>query len=556
MNRTKRFISIIISMFILVSLFTGCVKGIPESEQEAHSSTDKPTKATSNDVPDKEEPEFKFPIVETPITLKIFCTWWGESTAFDNMTTWVEYEKLSNIKIDWILVDQAVLGERKALALSTGDLPDVFLKTWFTEYEQTKYGGEGSIIPLNDLIEKHAPNYKKVLDDQINYPGVKQTLTMIDGNIYSFGYIMDKDFYAVKINPQMYINKRWLDVVGKDMPTTTEEFYDVLKTFKTRDPNGNGEPDEIPWYVHGPHQAVCIMSGAWGLQNRGIWKSIDYDENAKKLRFWPADPNFKEILQYLNRLFKEELIVEELFEPSIENMKELASGLDSIGAFALSGSSYVGPERVDDFVGLDCALKGPYGDQLWACTSPLVMDVGSCVITNKNKYPIETVKWLDYFYTDDGMKLYFLGKEGLTYRINPDGSIEFTELLTNDPEGRIWSEVQHEHVPFAGGCNPVLLSDKYFKGDEAQPIPMKAAANLAPYALKEVWPNFKFTKEETERLEAFAEFDAVIWDAMVEFITGRLPFTEWDNYIARLNKIGIEEFLEIQQIGYERYLKD
>lgn len=30
------------------------------------------------------------------------------------------------------------------------------------------------------------------------------------------------------------------------MPTTTTEFYNVLKAFKEKDPNGNGKADEIP----------------------------------------------------------------------------------------------------------------------------------------------------------------------------------------------------------------------------------------------------------------------------------------------------------------------
>ena len=30
------------------------------------------------------------------------------------------------------------------------------------------------------------------------------------------------------------------------MPTTTDEFYQVLKAFKEQDPNGNGKADEIP----------------------------------------------------------------------------------------------------------------------------------------------------------------------------------------------------------------------------------------------------------------------------------------------------------------------
>ena len=44
----------------------------------------------------------------------------------------------------------------------------------------------------------------------------------------------------------VYINSEWLKAVGKECPTTYEEFVDVLRAFRTGDPNGNGKQDEIP----------------------------------------------------------------------------------------------------------------------------------------------------------------------------------------------------------------------------------------------------------------------------------------------------------------------
>ena len=42
-------------------------------------------------------------------------------------------------------------------------------------------------------------------------------------------------------------NAEWLEALGvTELPTTTEGFYELLKRFKTEDPNGNGEADEIP----------------------------------------------------------------------------------------------------------------------------------------------------------------------------------------------------------------------------------------------------------------------------------------------------------------------
>ena len=42
----------------------------------------------------------------------------------------------------------------------------------------------------------------------------------------------------------MYI-MNWQEIGRRTVPTTTEEFYEVLKAFKTQDPNGNGKAFRI-----------------------------------------------------------------------------------------------------------------------------------------------------------------------------------------------------------------------------------------------------------------------------------------------------------------------
>ena len=46
--------------------------------------------------------------------------------------------------------------------------------------------------------------------------------------------------------PKLWFNYDWLEKLGLEEPQTTEELYEVLKAFKTQDPNGNGKANEIP----------------------------------------------------------------------------------------------------------------------------------------------------------------------------------------------------------------------------------------------------------------------------------------------------------------------
>ena len=73
---------------------------------------------------------------------------------------------------------------------------------------------------------------------------MRQMVTNPDGHIYT---LPGKKPLRPKGCDTPFINKAWLDRLGLEMPTTVDEWYEVLKAFKEQDANGNGDPnDEIP----------------------------------------------------------------------------------------------------------------------------------------------------------------------------------------------------------------------------------------------------------------------------------------------------------------------
>ncbi len=59
--------------------------------------------------------------------------------------------------------------------LAGGDYPDAFHSVGLSTQDLITYGGQGVLIPLNDLIDKYAPNLKKILDEN---PDIKRGITM------------------------------------------------------------------------------------------------------------------------------------------------------------------------------------------------------------------------------------------------------------------------------------------------------------------------------------------------------------------------------------------
>src|SRR5699024_10973892 len=133
------------------------------------------------------------------------------------------------------------------LDFASGDLDDIIFAAGnsnFTADMEVKYGEQGLIIPLEDLIEEYAPNIQKMFEER---PDVKKSITTLDGHIYALPRVVKEGGTSSWYMSPFWYNGRWLDELGVDeLPETTEELYDLLVRFRDEDPNGNGEADEIP----------------------------------------------------------------------------------------------------------------------------------------------------------------------------------------------------------------------------------------------------------------------------------------------------------------------
>src|SRR5699024_10975702 len=146
-----------------------------------------------------------------------------------------------------------------------------------------------------------------------NYPEVEAGVTMPDGNIYSFPQMADPNFLSYRMGPKPFIRKDWLEALDMDMPETTDEYYEYLKAVKEEGPSG-GEIEEVPFGAPGIGVLVSYLRGSFGLANKGSGGGyMDVDPETGDYRFWPASEQYKDLLEYLNRLYSEELIAQNIY---------------------------------------------------------------------------------------------------------------------------------------------------------------------------------------------------------------------------------------------------
>ena len=99
-------------------------------------------------------------------------------------------------------------------------------------------------VPLEDKIQEYAPNVYELYESGVE--NWEEFLTYPDGHIYSMiGNIFSSPNNAVQ--GTMWINQKWLDDLGLSVPTTMDEFTEVLTAFRDNDCDGDGDAsNEIP----------------------------------------------------------------------------------------------------------------------------------------------------------------------------------------------------------------------------------------------------------------------------------------------------------------------
>ncbi|GGD97547.1 ABC transporter substrate-binding protein [Paenibacillus nasutitermitis] len=562
-RKTKTFAVMMVMLLICSLVMSACSS---ESGNKSEAGGNSGDKQTSDNTGSSElfTPVGTYPIVSKQMKLKMFAP---QFASIENMDTneFTKYvEEKTNIDIQWELVPDNALNDRKQLMLASGDYPEVILQGALTKEEQMKYGKQGVFIPLNDLIDKYAPNFKKALTD---IPYLKSSITAPDGNIYALPQI--NECYHCDYAMKLWINKEWLDKLGLSVPTTTDEFYTVLKAFKEKDPNGNGKKDEIP--LTGSDEMWAGNVSAF-LMNAFIMD--DYTEKSNgtflsvkdgKVDMVADKEEWKQGLLYLNKLYKEGLIDPAAFTQNADAIQQLANREPDnvMGGLTTALISYAhSPDdkhpRHKEYVTVP-PLKGPNGVQ----QTIYFAGIGSSqfAITNKatEEQQIAAIRLADYLYTEEAIVLEEHGPEGKGWRKATDGEMDmdgkqakYTAIIpevkkTTHNDG--WEQIGPSLRTYAyrnSWTTPQdpLADDGY--GTRLQ----RESEKYEPFKSNESYPNSVFIA--LEDAEAAAQLQTTIRDYiksnMAQFITGSKDIgKEWDSYVKGFAGLQVDKYMEIYQ---------
>lgn len=341
-----------------------------------------------------------------PITL----TWFDSNTKGEPFTDAVAQEITKKTGIE-ISIQQPTGNptEKLSLMLASGDYPDVVVMSR-GDASLDKYITSGAFIPLDELIEKNGPDIKEMYGDTLTKTRYKDGKNYYLANWYGldsdpvFGMLMRKNLLA-DLAP---------DKADGTTPLTTDELEAILKDFKAKNKTIDGK-ESIPMTMNGENMGANLgtFKGMWGLKT--------YYDNNGSLQYDVKDPKYREMLLYVNKLYREGLVEKEFAISKTQTwVQKLATGavFSTPGAYwdPGNGNATLKKDGGEDNQLFPYKVVAPGVDPAQTTFGPRSsLGWDAIAITKNNKHPEETMKLFNFLASDEGQHLLLWGQEGVQY---------------------------------------------------------------------------------------------------------------------------------------------
>lgn len=549
----KRMFAALLSAMVVATVFAGCGnKEASSSEPEKSSSTasSKPASSQSTDAGEsedlirgniyrtgdkilKETKTYTIAVLKDP----------NSQNGFADKQCVQETNAATNVDIEWLDIPSTSWKEQVNIMIAGGNLPDAFCAG-----EVDVMSNLELFVPIGDYVDELAPHVKEMLDTDT---ALATALTAPDGHIYTFP--TNKANPSNKVDNMLWMNPEWLEKVNMDVPTTTDEFVEVLRAFRDNDMNGNGDPnDEIPFQARQSNDYAHNLSAITGAFGVVLPSDYVYSVDGDNVVFGGTEEGLFDALNWLHMLYDEKLLDNDTFTMTNDEQNAKAQNED-----VLMGSLiYWIPDSMDkkyaDYIVLD-PLKGPNGDQLWyGGKEPLGATFGYTV-TTACEDPEVLVRYYDYCMKDEQTILEWQwGPEGAGLWKYTDDEGHWTQTQEFVPEG---TNLTYFKRTICGSVNsPNFLWKKYAElevADARNAKKREAADRILPYCVT-VMPKGLYDPDKTaQRNLLYTDIDNYMSKFIATSVVNGLTEDEWQAHLENCKKLKVEEYTALWQEYYD-----
>lgn len=462
------------------------------------------------------------------------------ATDFNDMWYFQQIEEKTGVDVEFRMIGDDVWSTQLHLMFSTPkEMEDLIIRG---SVDVEEYGvTQGLLLPLDEyLTEEIMPNYVSRLP--LNNAG--DSIPASDGKSYYIGYLIAQN---VNHNSTWYINPELLQQVGKEVPTTIEEYTDVLRAFKdagVKYPYSSSNSD-----YGAEHLWAQFASFGVPLQ---MYTFATIGEDGKVV-FVGDLPGFRACCEWLHTLYTEGLMDKECLtqDSNVWANKVNAGEVGSFNYLRLINTALANPDTIQHFE----SMLPPASE--YGVAVPQIMEIPEqgAYLTSTNNDPVASLKWIDAQLDTEMMMTASNGKLGEQMIVNDAGKYEVISVPENNG--------LYSFVPVAMG-QFFAPGEYYTEVYQMAPHRVERYEDSQAYAAANVLEKTsyeyltKLSKMDNESSIEVAniktELEKFIKESVIEFVKNGVTDESWNEFSETAKGIGSEKYVKLYQEAYDAYL--
>ncbi len=486
---------------------------------------------------------YVFHVAEAPVTYKVaikhnVLTNPNEEDPYVQML-----EERTGVHFEFEVISSSDVATRVQLILAGEDYPDAMSGALLSESQIFNLGTAGILVNLKDYMnEEYMPNLMR--DVELWYNDLLTAITFEDGNIYVLPNC-ETNFYDTYAG--VLINTEWLDKLGIAMPTTLDEFTDMLVAFKDNDMNDNGDAsDEIP---------LAFATGRYGISSWfGVSDGMIYVDDTAI--FCPITEGWREYVRYMRKLWELGVMDVEAFTQDSTTFAAKGQQYPTLYGAVLS-------QAADYFTTADRAelyqpmLPVETGTERSGVIKQRVTgkyyNLRQGVVFNNGQDLKTLLGWFDNIYDPYYGQIASKGFLGMLVETE-DHKLEYCPIEDVPEQYTNWTDwmvkTHFQQWPLALNMD---YSETFSNTGVIYQMKLLTKA-LSPYFINEVMPfGYAYSEQQAVYDEYLPDINKLVSEKFAAWVTGEADVdADWDAYVEQLKSLHVEELVAAYQTQYDR----
>ncbi len=450
-----------------------------------------------------------------------------------------ELQNRTGITIEYTELDFWTAQEKMNIALASGDYPALISDLSYT-------GGnlgaleDGIIVDLTDMLPELSPNYQYLIDSNPEIAPIFRN----DGKVLCY----QSPYENFVENQGLVIRQDWLDEQGLALPTTYDQMFETLKTFR----DAYGTSTAIYFNSDCNINGLTVGYDVAVFSAGGTATSLPYYAVDGVVHCSLIEDGYRDFLKEMNKWYNEGLFNKNFgsiaYDPMGGELAELQAN-GTVGVWCTSGE---GIGNITQDVSCVPNLVQNEGDMDHQTSTSLVTDSTNTYVTSCCEDVETAMKFLDYLYSEDGILFYNYGFEGIDYTLDENNTPKFTDAVINNEYGVDVSNMLRIRRPYTL-CSSlmILYATAEFNTDLKNEAWEVWSSNIdGAYYIPS---NVSMNAEETQTSSYYVADIVTYASQMIpQFIAGDVSLDEWDAFVAKLKEMNIETCIEAEQSACDR----